>query len=131
MDIRQLRVSVRAKSFDRTCRFYGESLALPILGTWERDDLRGALYQLGPGVLEVVGRAPGAARAARDEIFDYQGPDHKLTLSLAVASAEQAYQDLLLRDKNIPGGLLRDAAGMLVFETRDPDGVTLLFREEG
>ena len=33
MDIRQFRVVIRAKSFERTCRFYGETLALPRLQT--------------------------------------------------------------------------------------------------
>jgi hypothetical protein len=40
MEIRQLRVVVRAKSFERTCRFYGETMSLPRLQNWDREDGR-------------------------------------------------------------------------------------------
>lgn len=129
MDIRQFRVSVRAKNFDRTCHFYGEALALPSAGTWERNELRGALYQAGNGLIEVIGRAAGAEPAARDEVFDYQGPQHKMTVTLIVPSAEKAYEDGLFREKNIPGGLRHDEQGDLIFETHDPDGVKIIFRQ--
>ncbi len=126
MDIRQFRVVVRAKSFERTCRFYGETLALPRLQSWEREDGRGALYQAGSGVIEVLG-APSSA--PYDPSWGYQGPDHKLSLVLSVPSAEVAYREFLFRDKNIPGGLRKGSDGALVFETHDPDGVKLLFRQ--
>jgi catechol 2,3-dioxygenase-like lactoylglutathione lyase family enzyme len=127
MEIRQFRVVVRARSFERTCRFYGESLALPRLASWEREDLRGALYAAGPGVVEVVGRT-GDDAGDYDEAFEYQGPEHKLVIALQVPSAEKAYEEILFRDKEIPGGLRRDAEGLL-FETHDPDGVKIYFRQ--
>jgi hypothetical protein len=128
MEIRQFRVMVRAKRFEATCRFYGESLALPRLGSWERIDGRGALYQAGPGVIEVLGRPADEDTDEYDEEFDYQGPQHKLTLVCLVPSAEKAYEEALFRDQNIPGGLRRDAEGLL-FETHDPDGVKILLRQ--
>lgn len=128
MEIRQFRVVVRARDFDRTCRFYGEVLALPRLQSWDRETGRGALYQAGAGAIEVLGRAHGA-ESGRDESFDYQGPQQKMTLALTVASAEKAYEELIFRDKNIPGGLRTDADGTTVFETHDPDGVKILFRQ--
>lgn len=131
MEIRQFRVVIRAKSFERTCRFYGETLALPRLQSWEREDARGALFQAGSGVVEVVGRPAGESTSARDEAFDYQGPQHKMTLTLLVPSAQKAYDESLFRDKNIPGGMRREPDGSLVFETHDPDGVKIRFRQEG
>jgi hypothetical protein len=80
-------------------------------------------------VIEVVGRSEGARSSALDEAFEYQGPDHKLVVVLAVPSAEAAYQECLFRDKNVPGGLRRDASGALIFETHDPDGVKIVFRQ--
>ena len=130
MDIRDFRVVVRAKHFDRTCRFYGETLALPRLGDWTRDDLRGALFEAGTGVVEVVGRVEGSD-GKRDEAFDYTGPVHKMTLTLVVPSAEKAYETLHFRDHNVPGGLRPDPDGGLLFETHDPDGVKVLLREAG
>ena len=128
MEIRQFRVVVRARSFERTCRFYGESLSLPRLASREREDLRGALYQAGPGVIEVVGRPASDDSGDYDEVFEYQGPEHKLLLVFQVPSAEKAYEEALFRDKEIPGGLRRDAEGLL-FETHDPDGVKIYLRQ--
>ena len=128
MEIRQFRVVVRARDFDRSCRFYGETLALPRLQSWDREAGRGALFAAGTGAIEVLGR-PHGLEAGREESFDYQGPQQKLTVVLTVTSAEKAYEDLIFRDRNIPGGLRPDPDGALVFETHDPDGVKILFRQ--
>lgn len=130
MDILQTRFVLRAKSFERTVHFYGETLALPRLSSWDREDGRGASFQLGQAVVEVLGRNRELGDL-RDEAYEYQGPQHKIHLSLQVPSADEAYQELLFRDKNIPGGLRYDADGTLLFETHDPDGVKILFREPG
>ncbi len=129
MDIRQFRVVLRAKSFERTCRFYGESLALPRVQSWDREDLRGAIFQAGPSLVEVLGRPGSARQSGRDEIYDYQGPEQKMTLTFIVPSPEEAYRELLFRDKNIPGGLRHDEDGALVFETHDPDGIKIVYRQ--
>ena len=128
MEIRQFRVVVRARDFDRSCRFYGETLALPRLQSWDREAGRGALFAAGTGAIEVLGR-PHGLEAGREESFDYQGPQQKLTVVLTVTSAEKAYEDLIFRDRNIPGGLRPDPDGALVSETHDPDGVQIVFRQ--
>jgi catechol 2,3-dioxygenase-like lactoylglutathione lyase family enzyme len=131
MEIRQFRVVIRAADFERSCRFYGEILSLPRVQNWERENGRGALYQAGPALVEILGRARTAeqGKTERDELFSYQGPDHKMTLTFIVASAEKAYERLIFRDKNIPGGLRHDPDGAMVFETHDPDGVKILYRQ--
>jgi catechol 2,3-dioxygenase-like lactoylglutathione lyase family enzyme len=129
MDIRQFRVVIRAKNFDRTSRFYGDVLGLPRLQSWEREDARGALFQVGAGVVEVVGRPRTDAGRGWDEAYDYQGPQHKMELTVVVPSAEKAYESLLMRDQNIPGGLRHLEDGTLVFQTHDPDGVHIVFRQ--
>ncbi len=129
MDIRELRVVVRAKNFDRTCRFYEDVLGMPRLDGWERDTGRGALFQAGETVLEILGRPAGQGTRGWDEDFDYQGPDHKLALTIVVPSAQKVYEELYLRDKNIPGGLREDVDGTLLFGTHDPDGVHIVFRQ--
>lgn len=129
MDIRETRIALRAKNFERTCRFYEEVLGFPRLGEWAREEGRGARFQIGETVIEVRGRpTPGEAGREWDETYDYQGPEQKLSIEVVVASAEKVYDELLLRDKNIPGGLSRRDDG-LRFRTHDPDGVTLVFRE--
>jgi catechol 2,3-dioxygenase-like lactoylglutathione lyase family enzyme len=130
MELRQFRVIVRARDFDRTCRFYGETLMLPRLQSWDREIGRGALFQAGTGAIEVLGRARAAQDGdALDEAFDYQGPQQKMVLVMTVPSAEKAYEELIFRDRNIPGGLRPDSDGVLVFETHDPDGVRIVFRQ--
>ena len=129
MEIRQFRVVLKARRFDRTCHFYTEVLGLPRLRSWEGENGRGALFQAGPGVVEVRGRSRDTESADRSEAFDYQGPAQKMTLTLRVFSAEQAYERLLLADRNIPGGLMTLADGSLVYETHDPDGVKIHFAE--
>ena len=129
MDIRQFRVVLRAHNFERTTRFYGEVLALPRVQSWEGDDLRGVVFQAGSSFIEVLGRPEGVPAGARDEAFDYQGPAHKLTLTVTVPSAEAAYEELLFREKNIRGGLSEDHTGTRIFGTHDPDGVKIVFRE--
>lgn len=131
MEIRQSRFVLRSRNFDRTARFYGETLALPRLTSWEREEGRGACFQAGPAVIEVLGRSRGESGRLLDEVYDYRGPQHKITLTFLVPSAEKAYEELLFRDKNIPGGLRTDVDGILLFETQDPDGVKILFRQEG
>jgi hypothetical protein len=131
MEIRQTRVVIRAKVFERTCAFYGTSLALPRISDWEGSTVRGARFQAGGAVIEVLGRLEGIDSKAYDENFDYQGPVQKMVIELAVPSAEGAYREMLFRDKNIPGGLRRDEQGRLLFETHDPDGVRILCIEEG
>jgi len=129
MDIRQFRVVLRARRFDSTCRFYGESLALSRVQSWDREDARGAVFQAGPSLIEVLGRPAGASPGGRDEVYDYQGPQQKMILTFLVPSAREAYAELQFRDKNIPGGLRHDDDGSLIFETHDPDGIKIVYRQ--
>lgn len=130
MEIRQFRVVLKARRFDHTCRFYTEILGLPRLRRWEGKQGRGALFQAGPGVVEVRGRSRDSESSDRNEAFDYQGPAQKMTITLQVASAEKAYERLLLNDRNIAGGLITQSDGSLVFETHDPDGIKVRLSED-
>lgn len=129
MEISEFRVVLRAKSFENTCRFWGEVMLLPRLKSWENGAGAGALFQAGTGVIEVRGRGKAEDSEVGDEAWEYSGPRHKLTLTLTVGSAEQAYEELIFRERNIPGGLKSEPDGSTVFETRDPDGVKVVFRE--
>lgn len=127
MEIDHFRVTVRARNFDRTTTFYGETLALPRVASEENDGIVGHLYQAGPGQILVLGRSDEGR--GLDEAFEYRGPQHKLEISLMVDSAQKVYDDIIFRQKNIPGGLTTGASGETVFQTYDPDGVKILFRE--
>lgn len=126
MEIDQFRTVVRARDFDRSSRFYGDTLGLPQLTAWDTDHGRGARYQAGSGVIEIVGPARGEDA---DETYNYQGPRHKVEIVLLVPSAQAVYDELIFRERNIPGGLENAEDGDLVFTTHDPDGVPIQFRE--
>lgn len=126
MEIDQFRTVIRARDFDRSNRFYGEILGLPQLSSWDNERGRGASFQAGTGVIEIVGPARGEEA---DETFNYQGPRHKIEIVLLVPSAQKVYDELIFREKNIPGGLETAEDGSLVFTTHDPDGVGVQFRE--
>jgi len=131
MEIRQFRVVIRTARFERALKFYGDSLALPRLQSWERKDARGALFLAGSTVLEVVG--PPASQDPRfgDERFEAQGPLTKTNLVFLIPSAQQAFDEISFRERNIPGGLRKDEDGVLMFETHDPDGLRVVFKEGG
>jgi catechol 2,3-dioxygenase-like lactoylglutathione lyase family enzyme len=132
MEIRQFRVVVRALYYDRALKFYGESLALPRLRSWEREDARGTVFQAGTAILEVIG--PPASEDPRfdpDERFEAYGPRNKTSLVFEVPSAQQAFEEIQFRERNIPGGLRQDDDGALIFETHDPEGVRVVFKETG
>ncbi|MEA2599423.1 MAG: hypothetical protein QOF89_415 [Acidobacteriota bacterium] len=132
MEIRQFRVVVRAMFYDRALKFYGDSLALPRLHSWEREDARGVVFQAGSILLEVVGPpASEDSRRDHDERFESHGPQNKTTLLFEVPSAQKAYEEIQFREKNIPGGLRQDLDGALIFETHDPDGIRVVFKETG
>lgn len=130
MEIEGFRVTLKARNHERTCRFYGETLALPKLGSRERDGLEATTFQAGPGTIEVLGRAEGAPRRADDELFEYRGPQHEMVLTLVVPSPQKAYDDLIFRNKNVPGGMHELEDGSTVFETQDPDGIKIVLRGE-
>jgi catechol 2,3-dioxygenase-like lactoylglutathione lyase family enzyme len=129
MEIRQFRVVIRAKSFDRALKFYGEALALPQVQSWDREDGRGAAFQAGSAIIEVLGRPSSEDPRLNNERYDPEGPLTKTVLTFDVASAQKAYDEIFFREKNIPGGLRNDDDGKLMFETHDPDGIRVRFKE--
>lgn len=129
MEIQQTRIVLRARDFQLTSHFYEQILGFSRLRTWEAEDGRRSLFQAGTAALEVRGRSAGKETPSRDEDFDYSGPNHKLSIEILVPSADAVYKELLFREPNIPGGLMEDEGGTLLFSTHDPDGVRVIFRE--
>ncbi len=129
MEILQFRVVVRTSNFERALKFYGQALALPKLRSWDGDGMRVALLQAGAGVLELQGPPASADPRLTEERFNPQGPLTKTRIVFLVPSAQKAEEELRFRERNIPGGLRKDDDGALMFETHDPDGIKVAFKE--
>jgi hypothetical protein len=131
MEIREFRVVVRASSYERAVKFYGDALALPQVQSWNRDSERGAIFQAGPALIEVVGPPANEDPRANDEKFRAQGPRLQAAIVFDVASAQKAFDEIFSREKNIPGGFEKDSQGRMTFTTHDPDNLKVVFRETG
>ena len=131
MEIRQSRVVIRTASFERAMKFYAVALALPQVQSWNRETERGAVFQAGSALIEILGAPAGEDVRLNDERFNAQGPRIQLSLILDVPSAQQAFDEIFFREKNIPGGLEKDDQGRLTFVTHDPDNLRIVLREIG
>jgi catechol 2,3-dioxygenase-like lactoylglutathione lyase family enzyme len=129
MEIREFRVVVRTSNFERATKFYGGALALPQVQSWNRDSERGAIFQAGSALIEVVGPPVNEDPRANDEKFRAQGPRLQAALVFDVASAKAAFDEIFSREKNIPGGFEKDSQGRMTFSTHDPDNLKVVFRE--
>ncbi|MDH3226652.1 MAG: hypothetical protein OEM67_06135 [Thermoleophilia bacterium] len=124
MEIEEFTVVLEAADFDRTCRFYGEVMSLPRLRSWSAESGRRAVFRAGTGLIEIKS---GVQRRKPARSMSDGAP--RPTLTLTVSSAQEAYERLIFREKNIPGGLKTEPDGRTVFETHDPDGVVILLSE--
>jgi catechol 2,3-dioxygenase-like lactoylglutathione lyase family enzyme len=131
MEIRQSRVVIRTANFERAMKFYAVALALPQVQSWNRETERGAVFQAGSTLIEILGAPAGEDVRLNDERFKAQGPRIQLSLVLDVPSAQQAFDEIFFREKNIPGGLEKDDQGRLTFVTHDPDNLRIVLRETG
>jgi catechol 2,3-dioxygenase-like lactoylglutathione lyase family enzyme len=129
MEIRQSRVVIRTANFERAMKFYAVALALPQVQSWNRETERGAVFQAGATLIEILGAPAGEDVRLNDERFKAQGPRIQLSLVLDVPSAQQAFDEIFFREKNIPGGLEKDDQGRLTFVTHDPDNLRIVLRE--
>ena len=131
MEIREFRVVVRASNYERAVKFYGDALALPLVQSWNRDTERGAIFQAGSALIEVVGPPVNEDPRANDEKFKAQGPRIQAAIVFDVASAQRAFEELSSREQNIPGGFEKDSQGRMTFATHDPDNIKVISRETG
>ncbi|MFI9583403.1 VOC family protein [Streptomyces sp. NPDC052236] len=103
------RVLLRPADPERSRRFYGETLALPVYREFGTGPERGTVYFLGGGHLEVSGRTEAV-------------PSPTMQLWLQVADADAAYQELAERGAEVLRPPLREPWGLIEMWIADPDG---------
>ncbi|MGW1893680.1 VOC family protein [Streptomyces sp. NPDC002004] len=94
---------------DRSRRFYGEQLGLPVYREFGAGPERGTVYFLGGGFLEVSGRADAS-------------PSAGALLWIQVPDAAAAHEELARRDVEILRPPRTEPWGLIEMWIADPDG---------
>jgi catechol 2,3-dioxygenase-like lactoylglutathione lyase family enzyme len=111
-------VTLATDNFDRMTRFYGQTLAFPILAEWDRPRGRGRRYDLGTGLkLELLDN-----QREPTPLFIPPGGD-RLHIVVEVADINQTKTTIPLQSPEVQ----RASWGALLFQIRDPDGTPITY----
>jgi catechol 2,3-dioxygenase-like lactoylglutathione lyase family enzyme len=111
-------VALATERFEEVARFWGETLALPVVEAWDRPNGRGRVFDLGGGLrLEVLD-----ARTTRQPLF-LGTPDDRCHVVVEVADLDAARTRLKLPTPEP----VTTSWGARLFQLRDPDGVAVWF----
>ncbi len=116
MEVLSSRVLLRSADFERSFRFYAQTLGLHIYREWGRGATRGVVFFLGGGFLELSGssEAPGSEKVSLWlQVRDVYAVGREL---------EDAGVDIVERPVDKPWGLRE-------MRVEDPDGVRLVIVE--
>ncbi|MET9887989.1 VOC family protein [Streptomyces sp. NPDC006430] len=106
------RILLRPTDPERSRAFYGAALGLAVYREFGTGPLRGTVYFLGGGFLEVSGRADTP-------------PAPGLELWLQVADVQAAYEELRIRGVEVLRPPRQEPWGLIEMWIADPDGVRI------
>jgi predicted enzyme related to lactoylglutathione lyase len=116
MEVLSSRVLVRPTDFERSFRFYAESLGLHVYREWGRGSTRGVVFFLGGGYLELSGSSRMSASESVGvwlQVRDVDAVGHVL---------EEAGVDIIELPTDKPWGLRE-------MHIQDPDGLRIVIVE--
>jgi predicted enzyme related to lactoylglutathione lyase len=116
MEVLSSRVLVRPTDFERSFRFYAESLGLHVYREWSSESTRGVVFFLGGGFLELSGSWRTGASESMGlwlQVRDVDAIRHVL---------EEAGVDIIEPPTEKPWGLRE-------MQIRDPDGLSIVIVE--
>jgi predicted enzyme related to lactoylglutathione lyase len=116
MEVLSSRVLVHPTDFERSSRFYAENLGLHVYREWGRGSMRGVVFFLGGGFLELSGSSRTKASESIGlwlQVRDVDTVGHKL---------EAAGVDII----ELP---TEKAWGLREMQIRDPDGLSIVIVE--
>jgi predicted enzyme related to lactoylglutathione lyase len=116
MEVLSSRVLVRPTDFERSFRFYAESLGLHVYRQWSSESTRGVVFFLGGGFLELS----GSSRTAASE---------SAGLWLQVRDVDAAGRDLEEVGVDIIEVPTEKPWGLREMQVRDPDGLSIVIIE--
>jgi predicted enzyme related to lactoylglutathione lyase len=116
MEVLSSRVLVRPTDFERSFRFYAESLGLHIYREWDSGSTRGVVFFLGGGFLELS----GSSRT---------GTSESVALWLQVRDVDAAGDELEVTGVDIIELPTDKPWGLREMQIRDPDGLSIMIVE--
>jgi predicted enzyme related to lactoylglutathione lyase len=116
MEVLSSRVLVRPTDFERSFRFYAESLGLHIYREWSSGSTRGVVFFLGGGFLELSGSSRTGTSESVSVWLQLRDVD------AAGRELEGAGVDIIELPTDKPWGLRE-------MQVRDPDGLSIVIVE--
>ena len=116
MEVLSSRILVRPADFERSFRFYAQTLGLHIYREWGSGSTRGVVFFLGGGFLELS----GSSEAASNE---------KVSLWLQVRHVDAVGRELEFSGVDIVETPVDKPWGLREMRVQDPDGVRLVIVE--
>jgi predicted enzyme related to lactoylglutathione lyase len=116
MEVLSSRVLLRPTDFERSFRFYAESLGLHIYREWDSGSTRGVVFFLGGGFLELS----GSSRT---------GTSESVGLWLQVRDLDAAGHELQEAGVDISEVPTDKPWGLREMQIRDPDGLSIMIVE--
>lgn len=113
MEVLSSRVLLHPTDFERSVRFYGETLGLHVFREWGSGASHGVVFFLGGGYLELSGRSAAV-------------PDEKLELWIQVRDVDAAHAGLAAAGVEVVEAPLDKPWGLREMRALDPDGVHLV-----
>ena len=110
-------VALLTNRFDQVSRFYGDDLGLPIVEQWDRDNARGARFDIGGMRLEIIDNEREQPPLALGE------PADRMHIVIEVADIDEARSQLALDASPVTD----TSWGSRVFQVHDPDGIPVTY----
>ncbi len=114
---KQFRLLMSASDYDQSVAFYRDTMGLSLFRSWDRPSGRGSVFQMGPGLIEIVTgegskQSPGFSGAV-----------------IAVNDVQAAYEEIVARGAKATEPLTAPW-GHRMFTVNAPDGLELIFIQE-
>jgi len=116
MEVLSSRVLLRPRDFERSLRFYAESLGLHVYREWGSGSTRGVVFFLGGGFLELS----GSSRTTASE---------NTWLWLQVRDVDAVGHELEVADVQVLEPPTDKPWGLREMQIRDPDGLRIVIVE--
>jgi catechol 2,3-dioxygenase-like lactoylglutathione lyase family enzyme len=119
------RVVIKVADYRKSFEFYHDILGFKLSNSWQRKDSWGALFNVGPAIVEIIWFPEGAG------LLDcaFQPERDKMDIIFDVSDVDILYQRLQELDINIVKKPYDAPWGYRLFKIKDPDGIPLSFME--